>query len=175
MKSRELLFNAYIPSLGIILEHVNYNYDMIGLDYDAMKERLDEKFSVDDDGEVFAKDNHPINDDYKGDGIPLLTMLCGDDYYYIEDKKFLLLLSIGSLYPGTTQYIFEGDEVKIGPDKYKNGVIVWNNLNARYMIARASGEMESLNSEVISRLSFVESVYNNPNKQKYYEKILPGF
>lgn len=100
---RSVKFNAWIPDLGIMLYDVAvYSGRMIGIDSDVFEKAIKEKnkdWSVSDDGVYFSDEEHFDR---------LLTVLCGDEWYWIEETDHIKLEFAG-ITDTEKKELFEGD------------------------------------------------------------------
>ncbi len=108
---REIKFNAFIPALGIMLQNVTVYPDMIGVSADELEKALkakNEKLRICDGGIYLIDDDHYDL---------VMSLLCGDDWYWIENNNCDVLqfsgykdsngndLFVGHLLSPMTKYI----------------------------------------------------------------------
>lgn len=81
--NREIKFQAYLPTLGIMIEEFSlYPDGMLGIDSGTLNDQLEEKgFTIDDSGDIYKKGD---------DKNMLLNIMCGDEWYWIDDKHIKL-------------------------------------------------------------------------------------
>jgi hypothetical protein len=101
---REIRFNAWLPDLEIMLPNITVycDADQIGIDSDTLHELIrakNEKWAILDDGVYFSDDDHFDR---------LLSLLCGDDLYYIDYSDCIVLEYSGEN-DINGQKLFEGD------------------------------------------------------------------
>lgn len=89
--NRPIKFNAYIPDLNIILENVAvYGNGTIGISADYFGKAIKDKFVVDDEGRVLVLDYFE-----KEEFESIMTLLTGDDWYWIEEQHYELMQNTG--------------------------------------------------------------------------------
>ena len=105
---RDIYFNAWLPDLEIMLENITVYCDaqQIGIDADTLSDLVKAKnkdWSIMDDGVYFSNDENFDR---------LLTLLCGEDWYWI-DFADCVVLEYSGINDESGQKIFEGDIISI--------------------------------------------------------------
>lgn len=165
MKTRKLHFNAWIPALNLLIEGVAFNGEMLSMADESWRDIIEGKFYYDDDeGKVYKLD-HLTNDDSSE---ALLTVLVGEDWIWIEDDHFELMVSTGAFYENDEKgrEIIEGD---IARYHNKVGVITYKPSEMRYVMRGEDGYELVFHLMQSHDLKYVGNIFSEPHLNKMPE------
>jgi hypothetical protein len=158
---RTIRFNAWIPSIGLMLKGVVvYGDGMIGINSETFEDQLKAKcgprYEINDDG-VYFKGNSDEDDIYDRQ----LTLLCGEDWYWIEQPDYIPL-QFTEMEDGYMEDLYDGDIIEIDSgDESEIGEIVYDQTKGGFKFKSPDGELYTLTSKDLANLK-LGNKYNNP-------------
>jgi hypothetical protein len=142
---RVIKFNAWIPGIELMLEGVTVYPDMIGIGSDEFEEQLKARkgprYEIYDDG-VYYKGKTDEEDIFDRQ----LTLLCGEDWYWIEKNDFIPL-QLTSMNDGAGEDLFEDDIIKTGRDEhFEIGPVIYDVEHGGFKFKSPDGSLYGITS-----------------------------
>jgi hypothetical protein len=138
---RTIKFNAWIPDLEIMLTDVTvYGTGLMGIGCDELEAAVKAKnkdWQICDDGIYLADEDHFDR---------LMTILCGDDWYWIEEFDFIPLQFTG-MTDGDKADIIEGD------------ILVWTPRKPELLYTMMKGADFLSNNGAMYSLAFIPVIH----------------
>lgn len=169
---REIKFKAWIPKLKIWLEEISISTadNVLGVCADYLEETIKGRFIIIDD-EIYLPNDYPEEDSRER----VMSLLCGEEYYWIEAGEFELVGFTG-IKDKLHNEIYEGDIVS---DEKTIFTVEYNTQNSGFWIVAQktiSNEpfvLMTLNSNTVGNgyfdrkdLEVVGNIYENPELLK---------
>ena len=166
---RKIKFNAWIPDLGLMLRDVDVCANgMIGMEADEFKKAIslkNESWQIYEDGIYLSDDDH-----FDKIMSVLCGVLCGDEYYWIEEKECIKLQFTG-VTDINKKELFEGCIVK--SEFNAIGIIEFGLCHyfiEGYHIKWNDGDITGFKDSAHCDIEKIGNIYENPELIKTEEK-----